>query len=66
MSMLTPQFAHPANQSVIDINYPVLIWIPQKPINGLIVPYTLCLVEIQNRQTLAEALLKNTQVEITG
>jgi hypothetical protein len=58
-SMLPPQLSYPANESVIDINYPVLIWIPPRPISGMLVTYALRLVEIQKGQTLAEALLQN-------
>jgi hypothetical protein len=61
-SVLPPQLSYPANESVIDINYPVLIWIPPRPINGMLVSYTLRLVEIQKGQTLAEALLQNPPI----
>jgi hypothetical protein len=58
-SMLPPQLSYPANESVIDIQYPVLIWIPPRPISGMMVIYSLRLVEIMKGQTLAEALLQN-------
>jgi hypothetical protein len=58
-SMLPPQLSYPANESVIDIQYPVLIWIPPRPISGMMVMYSLRLVEILKGQTLAEALLQN-------
>jgi len=58
-SMLPPQLSYPDNESVIDIQYPVLIWIPPVPINGLMVTYNLRLVEILKGQSPAEALLQN-------
>jgi len=58
-SMLPPQLSYPANESVIDIQYPVLIWIPPRPIEGMLVTYNLRLVEILKGQSLAEALLQN-------
>ena len=66
-SMLPPQLSYPANESVIDIKYPVLIWAPPRPINGMMVTYNLRLVEILKGQTLAEALLQNpAMVNLSG
>lgn len=58
-SILPPQLSYPANESTIDIQYPVLIWLPPRPLYGMMVTYNLRLVEIQKGQTLAEALLQN-------
>jgi hypothetical protein len=66
-SMLPPQLSYPFNESVIDIKYPVLIWIPPSPINGITVTYNLRLAEIHKGQTLAEALLQNPPLlNLTG
>jgi len=58
-SILPPQLSYPSNESVIDIQYPVLIWIPPRPINGIMVTYSIRLVEILNGQSPIEALLQN-------
>lgn len=58
-SMLPPQLSYPSNEAIIDVQYPVLIWIPPRPTSGMMVTYTLRLVEILKGQTLSEALLQN-------
>lgn len=66
-SMLPPQLSYPDNESVIDIQYPVLIWIPPVPVNGMMVTYNLRLVEILKGQSPTEALLQNTAlIDLNG
>jgi len=58
-SVRPPQLSNPANESVIDLKYPVFIWMPPAPLNTMLVTYSLRLVEVKKGQTLAEALLQN-------
>jgi hypothetical protein len=58
-SIVPPQLSYPSNESVISISNPIFIWIPPRPTNGMMITYSIRLVEIQNGQTPSEALLQN-------
>jgi hypothetical protein len=57
--MLPPELASPHNEEVITIKFPLLSWIPPRPIIGLSIVYALRLVALQPNQTPAEGLLQN-------
>jgi len=57
--MLPPELASPRNEEVINVKYPLLSWIPPRPIIGLSIIYSLRLVALQTDQSPAEGMLQN-------
>jgi hypothetical protein len=57
--MLPPELSSPRNEDVISIKYPVLTWIPPRPIIGLDIVYSLRMVALQKNQSPAEGLTQN-------
>ena len=57
--MLPPELSSPHNEDVITLQYPLLTWIPPRPIIGLSIVYSLRLVALQANQSAAEGLLQN-------
>ena len=57
--MLPPELASPRNEDTISIKYPVLSWIPPRPIIGLSIIYSLRLVALQANQSPSEGLLED-------
>ena len=60
--MLPPELSSPRNEDVISIKYPVLTWIPPRPIIGLDIVYSLRMVALQKNQSPAEGLTENPPV----
>jgi hypothetical protein len=58
--MLPPELSSPHNEDTITVKYPLLTWIPPRPIIGLSIVYSLRLVALQPNQSSAEGLLQNT------
>jgi hypothetical protein len=60
--MLPPELASPRNQEEISVQYPVLAWIPPRPLIGLNIIYSLHLVALQKDQNPAEGILQNVPI----
>jgi hypothetical protein len=57
--MLPPQLSFPANGDTVTMNYPVLTWIPPRPLSGLNITYSLVLTKIEGSESPSQALLQN-------
>jgi hypothetical protein len=60
--MLPPELASPRNEEVIEMKYPVLAWIPPRPLIGLNIAYSLHMVALQKNQNPAEGILQNVPI----
>lgn len=57
--MLPPQLLSPMDKDTVTVQYPLLTWLPPRPLNGITVMYSLVLTSINKGQTEAEALEQN-------
>lgn len=57
--MVHPQISSPSNQSDVFIDHPVFIWTPPPISGGVMVTYSIRLVQVLSGQTPEEALLQN-------
>lgn len=57
--MLPPELASPRNEDTVIIKYPVLSWIPPRPIIGLNIVYSLHLVALQPNQNPSDGMVQN-------
>jgi hypothetical protein len=66
--MLPPQLSSPRNEDTVTVKYPLLTWIPPRPVvSGVEVTYSLRLVALQKGQSPAEGLLQNEPLlNLTG
>lgn len=57
--MLPPQLSFPTNGDTVSMNYPILTWIPPRPLSGLNVTYSLVLTKIEGNESPSQALQQN-------